>query len=141
MANIQKIQEHYGVHLLTCEVPESMEVVSCFGLVQGQAILGANFVKDFFARVTDVTGGKVSGYEREMDIATSQSLETMTKRAAELGANAVVAVRLQAGAVGTRMLMASCSGTAFILRDRPAARATTSAHERTSQYLHPQPLG
>jgi uncharacterized protein YbjQ (UPF0145 family) len=86
--------------------------------VSGRAILGANFLKDFFARVADVTGGRVSGYERALAAAEAESLEEMALVARALGANAVVAVRMNTGAVGPRMLMSQCWGTAVRLRPR-----------------------
>ena len=138
MSTIQKIQEHYGVHLLTSEPPSNSEVVSCFGLVHGQAIMGANFIKDFFAKVADVTGGRVSGYEKALAAATREAVEIMTRSAAELGANTVVAVKLQTSSVGPRMLLAACSGTAVILREK---RVDEPDNSSPRQYVHSQPLG
>ena len=34
------------------------------GIISAETIIGANFVKDFFARITDVFGGRSGSYER-----------------------------------------------------------------------------
>jgi uncharacterized protein YbjQ (UPF0145 family) len=142
MTNIQKIQDHYGVHLLTSEIPSNMEVTACFGMVHGQAIQGANFIKDFFAKVSDVTGGRVSGYEKSLQQASFQCIEMMTRRAAELGANAIVAVDLRTSAMGPRMLMAACCGTAYILRERSSSSTPpVGADGQPTKYLHNYNLG
>jgi uncharacterized protein YbjQ (UPF0145 family) len=119
MSSIQTIQERTGVHLLTCQVPAGMRMVACFGIVDGRAIYGANFIKDFFARVSDVTGGRVGGYETALKAAVHSALEQMAADAAKLGANAIVSIDIDTSTVGSRMLMATCYGTAVRLVETP----------------------
>ena len=38
--------------------------VAYLGLVSGQAVYGANFMKDFFAGIRDVIGGRSGSYEK-----------------------------------------------------------------------------
>jgi uncharacterized protein YbjQ (UPF0145 family) len=115
-ATLQAIRERTGVYLLSVQTLERWDIVEYYGLVSGRAILGANFLKDFFARVADVTGGRVGGYERALAAAEAESLEEMALAARALGANAVIAVHMNTGAVGPRMLMSQCWGTAVRLR-------------------------
>ena len=78
---------------------------------------GANFVKDFFARITDVFGGRSGSYERVLREGKEAALAELTKEAQRLGANAVVGLKLDYEAVGASgsMLMVVASGTAVVV--------------------------
>ena len=84
------------------------------GVVTGEAILGANIFKDFFASIRDIVGGRSAAYERELRKAREIAFEELTEKAQELGANAVVGIDLDYETVGPDggMLMVSVSGTA-----------------------------
>jgi uncharacterized protein YbjQ (UPF0145 family) len=111
------IQKKTGVFLMTCERAEGYRVSNHLGLVAGNTVYGANFVKDFLARVHDTIGGRVSGYEKATGDALQKALEEMAKSAKELGANAVVGVRFTTNVVGGKGLMtASVIGTAVELQ-------------------------
>ncbi|MFQ6108703.1 MAG: heavy metal-binding domain-containing protein [Candidatus Aminicenantales bacterium] len=95
---------------------EGKRIVKYLGLVSGEAILGANIFKDFFAGIRDIVGGRSAAYERELRRAKEIALEEMREQASSLGGNAVVGVDLdyetiQVGQAGG-MLMVSASGTA-----------------------------
>ena len=86
------------------------------GLVSGEAILGANIFKDFFASIRDIVGGRSAAYEEELRKAKAIAVEEMTQQARELGANAILGVDLDyenitVGQTGG-MLMVSANGTA-----------------------------
>ena len=95
---------------------EGYEIVEYLGLVTGEAILGANIFKDFFAGIRDIVGGRSAAYEQELRKARDLAVQEMTAEAERQGANAVVSVdldyeTLQVGQTGG-MLMVSVSGTA-----------------------------
>lgn len=85
------------------------------GLVVGEAIMGANIVRDLFASVTDIIGGRSGMYEEKLADARDVALAEMEERAIQLGANAVVGVDLDYEIVGQSMLMVSISGTAVVI--------------------------
>lgn len=87
------------------------------GIVTGEAIIGANFVKDFFAGIRDVFGGRSGSYEQVLREAKDTALREMADRAAQIGCNAVVGIDLDYETVGQSgsMLMVTCSGTAVVL--------------------------
>ena len=87
------------------------------GVVTGETIIGANFVKDFFASIRDVIGGRSGSYEKVRREAKETSLQEMAKRAQELGANAIVGVDIDYETVGANssMLMVATSGTAVVI--------------------------
>lgn len=82
-------------------------------MVSGQAIQGANFVRDYLASLSDRYGGRARGYENAVEKATEQALREMARQAKALGANAVLGLRINHGDVNNRMLMATCYGTAI----------------------------
>lgn len=84
------------------------------GLVFGEAILGANVFRDFFASIRDIVGGRSAAYEKELKKARAIAIEEMTEQARKLGANAVVGVDLDYEVLGQTngMLMVSATGTA-----------------------------
>lgn len=115
---MNKLQSKHGVFLLTVPVLENYEVVEYYGLVGGRAIYGANFIKDFFARIRDTVGGRVGGYEKALGGAMEGALAEMALDASRLGANAVLSIDVKTGIAGKGLLMATCTGTAVALRPR-----------------------
>ena len=93
---------------------EGRRITRYFGVVAGEAILGANLFKDMFAGIRDLVGGRSATYERELQKARDIAITELQQRAQELGANAVVGVDLDYEVLGqgNGMLMVSASGTA-----------------------------
>lgn len=96
---------------------EGMRVTRYLGIVSGEAILGANIFKDFFAGIRDIIGGRSGAYEQELRKAKAIAMDEMVIQARELGANAVIAVDLDYESIGTDrggMLMVTAAGTAVV---------------------------
>lgn len=85
------------------------------GIVTGEAIMGANIVRDLFASVTDIIGGRSAAYENELVRARQIALDEMAEQASRLGADAVVGVDLDYEVIREGMLMVTASGTAVRL--------------------------
>lgn len=104
--------------ILTTPQMEGNRIVKYLGLVSGDAILGANIFKDFFAGIRDIIGGRSAAYEQELQNAKQIALSEMTDQAAALGANAVVGVDLDYETItmgqSGGMLMVSANGTAVV---------------------------
>ena len=98
---------------------EGRRIVAYKGLVGGDAILGANMFRDFFAGIRDILGGRAGSYERVLRKAKNEAVNDMLEQARELGANAVVGVDLDYETIeiheGGAMLMVSASGTAVVI--------------------------
>jgi uncharacterized protein YbjQ (UPF0145 family) len=103
----------------TTHAIEGRRIVAYKGLVGGDAILGANMFRDFFAGIRDILGGRSGAYEKVLRKAKEEAINDMTAQARELGANAVVGVDLDYETIqiqdGGSMLMVSASGTAVVL--------------------------
>ena len=87
------------------------------GVVAGEAVLGANILKDMFASVRDIVGGRSGTYEKELRKARQFALDELAEQARELGANAVVGIDIDYEVLGEKngMLMVSASGTAVVV--------------------------
>jgi len=93
---------------------EGKRIVAYYGIVSGETIIGANIVRDFFASITDVIGGRSGSYEKVLREAKELALQEMSEQARKMGANAILAVDLDYETIGNNgsMLMVSASGTA-----------------------------
>ncbi len=87
------------------------------GIVTGETIIGANFLKDFLAGIRDFIGGRSGSYEKVLREGKETSILEMMQRAEVLGANAIVGIDLDYETVGQggSMLMVTCSGTAVVI--------------------------
>ena len=103
--------------ITTTPTVEGRTIKEYKGLVSGEVIFGMNFVKDFFASIHDVFGGRSDSYEKSMieDRQTAQA--EMERRAREMGANAIVGVSYGYETMGAKgsMLLVAISGTAVVL--------------------------
>ena len=97
---------------------EGRPILEYLGIVTGEAIIGANIVKDFLAGIRDIVGGRSGAYEQALRTAREEALREMSAEAQARGADAVVAVDLDYEVLGTGngMLMVSVSGTAVSLQ-------------------------
>ena len=104
--------------LTTTSQIETHKIEVYLGIVNGNAILGANIVKDLFASITDIIGGRSGAYEKEIDKAKEIAMSEMQEQAKALGADAIIGVDLDFETVGNGgMLMVNVSGTAVKLGD------------------------
>lgn len=98
----------------TTNTLEGKKLTEYYGIVSGEAIIGANLFKDIFASITDIIGGRSGAYESSLREAKDIALSEMQENARKMGANAVIAVDLDYENIGRDggMLMVSASGTA-----------------------------
>ena len=96
----------------TTPTVQGKEIKEYLGIVTGEAIMGANLIKDIFASITDIVGGRSAAYEKELTRARDIAIREMEENAAALGANAIVGVDLDYETVREGMLMVTVSGTA-----------------------------
>lgn len=96
---------------------EGKKITAYKGIVFGEVISGVDFIKDFAAGLTNFFGGRSNSYEGELIQARENAISEMTKRAANMGANAVVGVDVDYEVLGqgNNMLMVTVSGTAVVV--------------------------
>jgi uncharacterized protein YbjQ (UPF0145 family) len=105
--------------ITTTNAIEGHEIAEYKGVVTGEAILGANIFRDFFAGIRDIVGGRSGAYEKSLREAREIAHAEMEEEARRIGGNAVIGVDLDyenISAGSGSMLMVSASGTAVVLR-------------------------
>ena len=104
---------------LSTVVPQSdgARIAQMLGVVNGEAIIGANIFRDLFSSVRDVVGGRAGGYERALSGARDAAMQDMIEAAREMGANGVVGIDFDYEVLGETngMMMVAVSGTAVKL--------------------------
>jgi uncharacterized protein YbjQ (UPF0145 family) len=101
--------------ITTTPTIEGKPIREYMGIVSGEAIMGANVVRDIFASITDIVGGRSGAYEEKLAHARKIAIEEMAAKAGQLGANAVVGVDIDYEVVREGMLMVTASGTAVTI--------------------------
>ncbi len=104
--------------LTTTPQVEGRPIEQYLGIVTGETIIGANFMRDIFASVRDFFGGRSGSYEEVLRKAKETAMQEMQEAAQRMGANAIVGIDLDYETVGANgsMLMVTCSGTAVRLK-------------------------
>jgi uncharacterized protein YbjQ (UPF0145 family) len=103
--------------LTTTPSIEGKRITRYMGIVTSEAIVGANIVRDLFAGIRDIVGGRTGSYESILREAKDAALQELEENAAALGANAVIGIDLDYETVGSNgsMLMVTASGTAVFV--------------------------
>ncbi len=106
-------QEH-AMLMTTTQSLDGQPIRQYLGVVNGEAIIGANLFKDMFASIRNVVGGRAGSYERTLADARRIAMEEMEEAAQKLGANAVIGIDVDYEVLGADngMLMVCVSGTA-----------------------------
>lgn len=101
--------------LVTTPTITNKEILETLGIARGSTVRARNVGQDIFAGLKNLIGGEISEYTKLQAQSREQALQRMQEDAQQLGANAVVNVRLT-----TSMVMQGCSeilayGTAVIV--------------------------
>lgn len=94
---------------------EGRTITAYLGVVAGETILGVNVFKDITAGFRNIVGGRAGKYEEELRKGRDSALAELNARALDLGADAVVGVKVDYETVGGQMLMVTACGTAVKL--------------------------
>ena len=99
---------------LSTTTPPEIGSSQYLGVVNGEAIIGANIFRDMFSSVRDVVGGRAGGYERALSGARDAALDDLIAAARERGATGVIGIDFDYEVLGETngMMMVAVSGTA-----------------------------
>ncbi|CUH54415.1 YbjQ family protein [Shimia marina] len=104
-----------GGMVVTTEAQVDFPIAERCGIVSSEVVVGMNVLKDFMTGVRNVVGGRTGNVQKVLRDIRLQAIEELKDEAAELGADAVIAVSLdynEIGATGSTMLMLVAHGTA-----------------------------
>ena len=88
------------------------------GLVNANQVIGVNIISEWIASITDVIGGTSGTFRRKLDTVYSDVLSALSAKAKEVGANAIVGIRMdfdEISANGKSMFMLTAQGTAVVV--------------------------
>ena len=89
--------------LTSANTLENKQIIEYKGLVTGESLIGANIYKDLFSGVRDVVGGRTSRYEEEIQKARDIALTSMEEKAAHLGGNVIIGLKISYDNLGGTM--------------------------------------
>ncbi|WP_413616124.1 YbjQ family protein [Halomonas cupida] len=104
-----------SVILTTSSQLEGYRVVEHLDIVSAECVFGMNILKDMFAGIRDIFGGRNKSSQNALRDARVSCLEELRREAGEMGANAVIAVDLDYSEIsggGKSMLFLVATGTA-----------------------------
>ncbi|MBE9013254.1 YbjQ family protein [Pseudanabaenaceae cyanobacterium LEGE 13415] len=106
--------------ITTTDVIQNAAIESYLGVVTAEVVYGTNALKDFFAGIRDIIGGRTAGYERVFEQGQQNALAELQKRAQNLGANAIVGIEVNTGTINLDqsgvLLLITATGTAVKIR-------------------------
>ncbi|HMM72906.1 heavy metal-binding domain-containing protein [Ottowia sp.] len=92
MAWFSKSSDDFFLSTVVPQGQGGAQVAQFLGLVNGEAIIGANIFRDVFSSVRDVVGGRAGGYERALAGARDAALDEAKAAAKALGADGIVGI-------------------------------------------------
>ncbi|MEJ1938841.1 YbjQ family protein, partial [Nostoc sp. NIES-2111] len=102
--------------LTTTDVIQGAVIDSYLGIVTAEVVYGSNFLRDFFASIRDVIGGRTASYERLFEEGQRKAIEELQQRAQRLGANAVIGIEIDTGTINVDqsgvLMLITATGTA-----------------------------
>lgn len=106
--------------LTTTDVIQGTTVAAYLGIVTAEVVYGSNALRDFFAGIRDVIGGRTGSYERLFERGQRDALQELERRALKLGADAVIGIEIDTGTINIdqsgALLLITATGTAVKLR-------------------------
>lgn len=94
----------------------SKKIIEYRGFVTGESLIGSNIYKDLFSGVRDIVGGRTSKYDEELQKARDEALDILVRKAEDLGANAVIGLKISYDNLGGTMgntILVTAYGTAI----------------------------
>ncbi|XWK86412.1 MAG: YbjQ family protein [Phormidium sp.] len=104
----------------TTDVVQGAQIDAYLGIVTAEVVYGTNALRDFFAGIRDIVGGRTGSYEQVFEKGQREAIAELQKRAQSMGANAVIGVEVDTGTINVdqrgALLLITAIGTAVKLR-------------------------
>lgn len=104
----------------TTDVIQGAQIDSYLGIVTAEVVYGTNALRDFFAGIRDIVGGRTGSYEQIFEKGQREAIAELQKRAQSMGANAVIGIEVDTGTINIdqkgALLLITAIGTAVRLR-------------------------
>jgi uncharacterized protein YbjQ (UPF0145 family) len=104
----------------TTDVIQGAVIEAYLGIVTAEVVFGTNALRDFFAGIRDVIGGRTGSYERVFEKGHQEAIAELQRRAQRLGADAVIGIEIDTGTINVdqkgALLLITASGTAVRIK-------------------------
>lgn len=111
----EDLSDEVEMTITTTNSIEGKEIEEYLGIVSGEAMMGANIVKDFTAGIRNIVGGRSGQYEDEIRKGRIEALKDLEVRAREKEADAVIGLSADYEEMSEGMLWINVTGTAVKL--------------------------
>ena len=105
--------------LSTTDFIQGENIQNYLGIVTAEVVYGSNALRDFFAGIRDVLGGRTGAYERVFEKGQQDALRELEGRAQRLGADAVVGIQVKTDTINVDehgvLMLITATGTAVKL--------------------------
>ena len=108
------IKKKKRVIISTTESIPKRKVIEVLGIARGSTVRSRNFARDWMAGIKTMVGGEIEEYTKLQADAREQAILRMVRDASDLGADAVLCVRLESNAVSQGCSEVVAYGTAVI---------------------------
>ncbi len=106
------------VQIFTTPILDGIKIKEYTGIVIVRNVRAINIIRDFFTSFRDIFGGRSGSFQEVMRAMQDDVIAEAKEEARKLGANAIVAFRLDYDNIGSKnksLLMASAKGTAVVI--------------------------
>ncbi len=102
--------------ITTTDFIPGKEVIEILGVARGSTVRARNFGSDFMASLKNLVGGEVSEYTKLQAHSREQALQRMINDAEQMGADAIINIRMTTSMIMQGMSEILAYGTAVKLK-------------------------
>ncbi len=106
----------------TTDTVQGYEVTRYLGIVTAEVVYGTNALRDLFAGIRDVIGGRTSSYEKVFEKGQLEAVKKLEKQAQKLDANGVIGIKIDTGTINIDekgvLFLITATGTAIQLEPK-----------------------
>jgi len=103
----------------TTDTIQNQDISTYLGVVTAEVVYGTNALRDLFAGIRDVIGGRTGSYEKVFEKGQQKAIEELKQRAQKLNADAVIGIEIDTGTISVDdkgvLLLITATGTAVKL--------------------------
>jgi uncharacterized protein YbjQ (UPF0145 family)/DNA-binding protein Fis/CDGSH-type Zn-finger protein len=118
--------------ITTTESLSGWEIETYLKPVFANVVVGAGFLSDFNASITDFFGGRSNSYEKKLQTVNDSALNILKSKAGELGANCILGLKVdldQISGKNVQMFMVTAYGTAVVAKSISNPKPIVSSKE------------
>jgi uncharacterized protein YbjQ (UPF0145 family) len=103
----------------TTDTIQNQSIEAYLGVVTAEVVYGTNALRDLFAGIRDVIGGRTGSYEKVFEQGQQKAIAELKERALKLNADAVIGIEIDTGTISVDnkgvLLLITATGTAVKL--------------------------